>query len=119
MTKRQYTILGMLLAAAGLHIWLDSSAQSNFKQFLTITPQNWKQLGANTISGYMLWFLGLAAILLLSDYWPTAAMWIAVLILTGAVLINSDPIVTWISNAENAIGVQPSATSSAGANAPD
>lgn len=106
MTKTQYTILGLLLGAAGLHIWLDSAAQSNFKQFLTVTPQNWKQLGSATISGYMFWFLSLAAMLVLSDYAPRLALWIAVLILTGAVLINSDPIIKWISNAESAIGVQ-------------
>jgi hypothetical protein len=99
MTKAQYTILGLLAAAAGLHIWLDPAARGSLKQFLSITPDNWREIGSAQISTYMFWFIALAAILLLSDYLPTVAIWIAVLILTGAILINNQPLTNFVNTA--------------------
>lgn len=108
MNRRQYTIMGLLVAAAGLHIWLDPTAKSSFKTFLTITPNNWKTVGSAQISIYLFWFIGLASLLLLSDFAPRVALMIAVLILTGAVLVNNDPIATWINNTvANMSNVQP------------
>lgn len=104
MNRHQSTILTLLLVAAGIHIWLDPAAQSNFKQILTITPNNWRQLGANTISGYLLYLLSLAGLLLLSDYAPKAALWIAILVLTGALLVNYKPITAWVNNTVQAMG---------------
>lgn len=97
MSKNQYTVLGLLLATAGLHIWLDKRAQDSFLTFLKITPQNWAQIGSDTISAYLMWFIALAAMLLLADYAPKAAIWISVLLLTGAVLINNSALINWLN----------------------
>lgn len=99
MNRTQQTILTLILVSTGIHLWLDPAARTRFKEFLTITPNNWQMVGADVLSGWLLYFLSLAALLLLSDYAPRMATWIAWMILLGAVLINYKPITGFLDTA--------------------
>jgi|SRR5579885_160045 hypothetical protein len=82
MSKAQWGILGAMLLVAIINLEANPATASFYwnpalagQALKTVSPAFW---------GY--WVAGLVALLILADVLPQAAVWIAVLLVTGAVL---------------------------------